>query len=156
MVVRPPRSADRARLVEALRSDATFTDEEVAVALELIDAALEEPDGDYLVRVAELPDVPVAGYVCFGHTPMTQSTFDLYWIVTHARARGRGVASGLIRAMEDEVRARGGTHVRVETSEQESHGPARRLYARLDYPEAARFADFYSPGDDLIVYYKGL
>ena len=126
------------------------------VALELVDNALENGERDYVVRVADLPDFWVAGYLCFGRTPMTDTTWDLSWVVTHAGARGRGVARALIEAMEAELRVHPGAAVRVETSQQESHGAARRLYDRLGYPEVARFPDFYRAGDDLIVYYKKL
>jgi ribosomal protein S18 acetylase RimI-like enzyme len=145
---------DRAALEEALRSDGTFRDDEVAVALELIDDAIGGSK-DYWIRVATIDD-RVAGYICYGPTPMTQSTYDLYWIVVHSECRGRGVAGGLIGAMEQDLGGRGGTGIRVETSQLEGYGAARKLYARYGYPEAARFTDFYRPGDDLIVYYKRL
>ncbi|HUS68100.1 MAG TPA: N-acetyltransferase [Kofleriaceae bacterium] len=154
--IRALRASDRPRLIAALESDSTFSEVEVDVALELIDNALEHGERDYIVRVADLPDFWVAGYICFGRTPMTDTTWDLYWVVTHAGARGRGVARALIEAMEVELRALPGTAVRVETSQQESHEAARRLYDRLGYPEVARFPDFYRAGDDLIVYYKKL
>ena len=144
-------------LLEAMLA-ASFRPEEVIVALELIDHALEGSD-DYWVRVgADVPGVPkgIAGYICFGPTPMTDATYDLYWIVTHPRARGRGVASALITSMENELRERAATGIRVETSETENHDAARRLYARLDYPVAAHLADFYRAGDGLILYYKRL
>jgi len=44
----------------------------------------------------------------------------------------------------------------VETSQKDAYDPARRFYERCGYPEHARFADFYRPGDDLVVYYKRL
>jgi len=164
VTIRSPRpdSDDRARLEAALRSDTTFLEEEVAVALELVDRALESHadlvacEHDYTVLIADLSGFPVAGYICFGRTPMTEGTWDLYWVVTHAEARGRGIARSLIRAMELEVADRGASAIRVETSQKESHGAARRLYDRLGYPEHARFPDFYRVGDDLIVYYKRL
>lgn len=155
-IIREPRPDDRPYLLEALRSGRNFTDEEVAVALELVDNALEHGQHDYSVRVADLDTRQAAGYICFGRTPMTLATYDLYWVVTHARARGRGVASTLIRAMEAELRTVGACSIRVETSLQESYGPARNLYERLGYPVLARFPDFYRPGDDLLVYYKRL
>jgi hypothetical protein len=58
--------------------------------------------------------------------------------------------------MEGELRATGGGAVRVETSETESYGAARALYARAGYPMAAKLEDFYAPGDALIIYYKRL
>jgi ribosomal protein S18 acetylase RimI-like enzyme len=154
--IRALRPDDRPYLLEALRSDRTFTDEEVTVALELIDNALENVQHDYEVRVADIDGRPAAGYICFGRTPMTASTYDLYWVVTHAQARGHGVASSLVRSMEAELATVGGRSIRVETSQKESYGAARSLYARLGYPMLARFPDFYRPGDDLIVYYKRL
>jgi ribosomal protein S18 acetylase RimI-like enzyme len=154
--IRALRPDDRPYLLEALRSDDTFNEEEVQVALELIDNALEHGQHDYSVRVADLQTRPAVGYICFGRTPMTAATYDLYWVVTHAQARGCGVASSLVRSMEDELRRLRARSVRVETSLKESYGAARGLYERLGYPVVARFPDFYRPGDDLIVYYKRL
>lgn len=146
---------DRDALVAALDSDDTFTREEIAVALELIDDALENVRSDYWIRVVEIEGT-LAGYVCFGPTPMTRSTYDLYWVVVHTAHRGHGLATALVRAMEAELVEEGATAIRVETSQSDGYGAARRLYERLGYPEAARFPDFYRPGDDLIVYYKKL
>ena len=145
---------DRPALEAALRSDGTFRDDEVAVALELIDDAVKGSD-DYWIRVAE-HDAKVGGYICYGPTPMTLSTYDLYWVVVHADARGHGLATALVAEMESDLRDRGATGIRVETSELEGYGAARKLYERLDYPEAARLDDFYRAGDALITYYKRL
>ncbi len=154
--IRKLDAGDRSLLEGILRSDATFTETEVGVALELVDDALGNAASDYWFRIAEI-DGKAAGYICFGPTPMTSCTFDLYWIVTHAGARGKGVAGQLIRAMEAELQAGGKrAQVRVETSQSEGYGAARKLYDRMGYPEIARFADFYKEGDDLIVFYKSL
>lgn len=154
MRVRPLASSDR-RALEAAVS-ASFRGDEIIVALELLDDSLSGMD-DYSVLVADRVDgAPdgIGGYICFGPTPMTDSTFDLYWIVTHPDARGRGVASALIVAMEHDLRGRGAAAIRVETSESESYGAARRLYDRHDYPQAAFLPSFYRRGDGLLLYYK--
>lgn len=132
-----------------------FTREEVSVALELVDGALAEPGGEYCALVAEL-DGALAGYVCYGPTPMTDGTWDLYWIVTHPDARGQGVARALVARMEEELRARGARLVRVETSRLDGYGAARAFYERMRYPICAVLPDFYRPGDDLIVMLKRL
>lgn len=155
ITIRPIEPDDRLALESVLRSDSTFTRDEIAVALELIEDGIARPEIDYWVLVAEAGDA-IAGYICYGPTPMTRSTYDLYWIVSHTDFRGQGVARRLIEAMEADLRERKATAIRVETSVKESHQAARRLYARLGYPETARFPDFYSPGDDLLVYYKQL
>lgn len=98
----------------------------------------------------------LAGYVCYGPTPMTDGSWDLYWIVTHPDARGLGVATALVRRMEAELRALGARRIRVETSRLDGYGAARAFYERLGYPLVAVLPDFYRPGDDLLVMLKRL
>ena len=107
------------------------------------------------MRVAEL-EAKVAGYVCFGPTPMAFGTWDLYWLATHPVFRGRGVGGSLVVAMETELRQYGARLVRVETSHLESYGAAHRFYQRHGYPEVARLPNFYQPGDDLVIMLKTL
>jgi ribosomal protein S18 acetylase RimI-like enzyme len=147
---------DRAAIARLVARDGLFTPDEIAVALELVDAAVARPDGDYRVLVAEAPDGAVAGYVCYGPTPMTDGTFDLYWIVTDPERRGRGVARALVVAMEAALRAAGGRMVRVETSISDGYGEARRFYERIGYPVVATLPDFYRAGDDLLILVKRL
>ncbi len=154
MNIREPIEQDRDGLEAALRSDQSFGPDEVEVALELIEAAIASSDS-YWLLVADVGGT-VAGYVCFGPTPMTAAVYDLYWVVVHAAHRRQGVAARLIGAMEERLRELGACHVRVETSELEGYGAARRLYQRLGYPEAGRLPDFYRVGDALITYYKPL
>ena len=157
---RPIVESDRPALAAVLASDQTFRPDEIEVAMELIDSSIGKTD-DYRILVAELhrgtpEDAWVAGYICYGRTPMTESTYDLYWVVSHADARGNGIARTLVQSMETLLREQGATGIRVETSSEGGYVAARKLYQRLDYPVAAQFADFYRKGDDLIVYYKCL
>jgi ribosomal protein S18 acetylase RimI-like enzyme len=154
VVTRRIEPGDRAQIESVLRSDGTFREDEIDVALELVDSALEKKD--YQIRVGVDGQNRVLGYICFGRTPMTHATYDLYWLVTDRRARGQGVARTLVTNMEAELRESGPCSVRVETSQTEAYGAARSFYERTGYPELARFPDFYRPGDDLIVYYKRL
>ena len=157
MRIRKLAPPDRGPLAALLRSDETFNGEEVAIALELIDSAIVHPGRDYLAMVCEAMrdgDPPVLGYVCYGRTPMTEGTFDLYWVATHAGARGRGVASRLVAVMEAQLRDEGARLVRIETSQLEAYGAARSFYLRLGYVEVGRIPDFYRAGDDLITFAK--
>jgi ribosomal protein S18 acetylase RimI-like enzyme len=87
---------------------------------------------------------------------MTESSYDLYWIVVQRDARGRGVAGMLIDYIEQRVSGRGGTGIRIETSQLESYGAARKLYDRHRYEEVGRIPDFYREGDALLTFYKRL
>ncbi|WP_244222052.1 GNAT family N-acetyltransferase [Corallococcus exercitus] len=94
------------------------------------------------------------GYCCYGPTPMTENTFDLYWIASAPEVRGQGIGAGLISAMEADLRRRKARIIRVETSATEAYGPTRGFYASMKYGEEARIKDFYKQGDDLIILTK--
>ena len=87
---------------------------------------------------------------------MTESTFDLYWIVVAAAARGRGIGQALIRGTEEHLRGRGARLVRIETSSLEGQGGAVRFYEKAGYERVATIPAFYREGDDLVTFAKKL
>jgi ribosomal protein S18 acetylase RimI-like enzyme len=135
----------------------------VSCAIELLDDALaraEDNSYEALVAIEQVgaedgTDVPI-GYACFGPTPMTDGTYDVYWLVVSAEARGRGVGRGLLAAVEDDIRSRGGRRVRIETSSLEGQGGAARFYTAAGYERAGLIRDFYRPGDDLVTFLRVL
>lgn len=98
----------------------------------------------------------VAGYICYGPTPMTDGCFDLYWVASDPQVRGQGVGARLLKAMEADLRARKGRIIRVETSAHELYGATRGFYEAMHYDEECRFKDFYKPGEDLVTLSKKL
>jgi GNAT superfamily N-acetyltransferase len=91
------------------------------------------------------------GYACFGATPATDGTYDLYWLAVDPAAQGRGTGTALVRAVEEKLLDRGARLLVVETSSRPDYEGTRRFYARSGYTEAARVRDFYAPADDRIV-----
>jgi ribosomal protein S18 acetylase RimI-like enzyme len=129
----------------------------VDCAIELLEAVLDPPEGNtYEARIlVDEEDRPVS-YACFGQTPMTDATFDLYWMVTSSAHRGQGLGATLLTALERELSGRGARTIRVETSSLEGQGGALRFYRRQGYGISGTIADFYRPGDDLITLTKRL
>lgn len=127
-------------------------------AQELIELASKPNDPkapEYYVLVA-LNDKQPVGYICYGPTPMTEGTWDLYWIASDPDVRGQGVGAALVSSMEGDLREKKARLIRVETSATEDYGPARGFYQSMKYNEEARFKDFYKVGDDLIILKKKL
>jgi len=151
MVIRRMQPADRAALEALLNRIENFTREEVQVALELIDAAIRNPvESGYEVLVAEEPRAGgLCGYLCFGPTPLTDGTYDLYWIAVDPDRRGKGIGRHLHEAFVQELGTRGARLVRLETSSQDSYDGTMRFYEALGYRVVSRVPDFYRPGDDL-------
>lgn len=144
--------SDREPLAALLGRIETFSEIEVQCALELIDAGIAGSP-DYQVLVAS-KEGEVVGYICYGATPMTEGTYDLYWIASDPKVRGQGVGAALVAAMEGDLRRRGGRLIRVETSAMEAYGPTRGFYSGMRYVEEARCRDFYKQGEDLIILSK--
>lgn len=155
MKIRPVTASDREHLNSLLHRIESFTEHEVTCALEDIDSALASEASAHEALVAYKED-RLAGYVCFGHAPMTDGTYDLHWIASDPGFRGQGVGAALVAAMEGELRRRNVRQVRIETSATEDYGPAAGFYRSMKYDEEARFRDFYKVGDDLILLRKQL
>jgi ribosomal protein S18 acetylase RimI-like enzyme len=143
----------RARLAELLVDTGAFHGEEVEVALSLFDLSAAG-DGaspaDYEF-VGAFDGERLVGYACFGATPATDGTFDLYWLAVDPATQGRGIGRSLVRAVEEKLIGRGGRLLVVETSSRPGYENTRRFYARSGYTEAARVRDFYAPADDRIL-----
>ena len=148
--VRDVAPSDRAPLAALLATTPEFTPDEVAVALELIDHAIGRTD-DYRVLVVETGD-RLDGYVCFGPTPMTDGTWDLYWIATAAHARRTGAGLALVASLMQRLREERARLVRLETSSRPEYDATRRFYDKAGFVVAATLHDFYAPGDDLVTY----
>lgn len=148
---------DRPAVARIVAAVGNFNRAEIECALELVDVFLTQSgQRDYNLVVSEDSSGQVCGYACWGPTPLTHGTYDLYWIATHPEAQGRGVGAGLMEYVEQQVRAEHGRLLVLETSAKESYGKTVAFYHRLGYAEAARVKDFYDVGDDKLVFVKRL
>jgi ribosomal protein S18 acetylase RimI-like enzyme len=149
LTIRPLQASDRAAVAGMLVDCAAFSEEEVRVALEMVDC------GGYVLFAVEM-DGAVCGYACIDHTPLTVSTWHLYWICVHPRAQRRGVGAALQRHIEDFIRSQAGERVVLETSGRSDYERTRRFYERAGYQQAGKIPGYYKPGDDCIYYFKVL
>ena len=157
MSIRPFVKEDIQPLRDILRATDVFKEEEIVVAVELMEIVAGEPDQkDYIMATSVDEANVVRGYYCIGRTPMTCSTFDLYWIAVDPAMHGKGIGRELNRHCEEYIVSRGGTLIVAETSSQPKYEKTRAFYFRNHYIEASRIRDYYSPGDDLVVYTKHL
>ena len=153
-------AADRSGVFRILENAGNFTPEEVGTALELIDEWLDlgEHSG-YLTYVLDARDEEsseVLGYVCFGPTPLTESTYDLYWIAVDKSKHRGGVGKRLLKFAEEEIVRRGGKMLLVETSSQETYGGTIQFYEKTGYDLVGKIKEYYKPGDDKLIFAKRL
>jgi ribosomal protein S18 acetylase RimI-like enzyme len=133
-----------------------FRPDEVDVAVELVEERLAKGEASgYYFFFAERDGLP-AGYVCYGSTPCTIGSFDLYWIVVAKENQGNGLGLELMRLAEVAAKKMGGRNMYVETSGKELYVSTRKFYEKAGYAKAATLPDFYDLGDDKIIYQKAL
>ena len=166
MRVAPLHASDRTRVEQILRATVVFRDEEVEVALELFDlvyggrgsveGGADAPEPDYTFVGVFTDAGLLVGYACYGPTPATDRTYDLYWIAVDPAAQGSGAGTRLLAEVERRLCNARGRMLVVETSSRDEYDATRGFYAARGYEEAARVGHFYAPGDDRVIYTKRL
>jgi ribosomal protein S18 acetylase RimI-like enzyme len=146
---------DKRALIQILKNTPEFKPFEVVVAEEVIDSYLSDPKSGYHTLIAE-DDEGVAGYICFGETPCTVGTWDIYWVAVDREKRGRGIGKALSEAAETAIKKARGRMAIIETSSTPPYENTRRFYLSRSYELIARIPDFYTPGDDKLIMKKRL
>jgi ribosomal protein S18 acetylase RimI-like enzyme len=147
---------DRTQLATLIESVDLFSRAEKEIALEVLDSYLAHPGRDYHALGAFTPrDVPL-GYACFGPTPCTSGSWDLYWIAVSGEARGRGVGTLLMEEFERRLVDLNARLVLIETSSRADYALTRAFYLGRGYEVVAQVPDFYAPGDDRLIFTRTL
>jgi len=139
-----------------LHSTPEFLPREVVVAEELIDSFLtSSQESGYHILVAET-DGKVMGYICYGETPLTEGTWDIYWIAVDRTRQGKGIGRALMRETENKIRELKGRLAIIETSSKPDYNKTRRFHSSQGYSEIALIPDFYTVGDGKVIMIKRL
>lgn len=152
-----PNEKDGVQIHAITANTTVFNQEEVECVDELwneYQAQGSEKSGYYFL--VEKENEMVLGYACYGPRALTDRTYDLYWIAVNPETRRGGVGRKLLAATEDAVRELGGRLLVVETSGLPKYEPTRAFYIATGYLLEATLKDFYSDGDDLVIFTKHL
>ncbi len=157
MVIRSLVRKDRPTLLSMLIKTKAFTSQEIDVAMELIDIVLKDQiQRDYTIHcIVNHQDQPI-GYICYGSTPMTQGTYDLYWIVVDPDFQNQGAGSKLLDFLENQVRQARGRMILADTSSIPQYTVTQKFYLQNGFQEVSRVPDYYYPGNDRITFCKKL
>ena len=156
-MIRPMEEEDGETVLRIVHATDMFLPSEIFYAEEQIDIYLHRPNQkDYFLVVVENENREVVGFLSYGPTPLTDGTYDLYWMAVSPEEQGRGYGKELVRWLEHTVQKAKGRLIVIETSSQPKYHPTQQFYLRLGYTEAARIPGFYRPGDDRIIYVKYL
>ncbi len=147
---------DRDAILKLITDTNVFRPDEIVIAEEVLDDALVRGENGHYQSYTFMRDNRPVGWVCFGPTPCTVGTFDVYWLATDPAFQGKGIGKALMAHAERLITERGGRLSVVETAGRAVYTPTRTFYERRGYRQAARVPDFYGVGDDKVIYTKPL
>ena len=153
------KKSDRDKINKILVDTNNFLDDEISVAMELIDIHInveEQRDYEIFVDRNEEDENIINGYVCIGPRPLTEGTYDLYWIAVNPAIQSKGLGSKLIKHIEEHIKNKKGRLVLIETSGKPSYEKERKFYEKNLYQKFVEIKDFYKKDDSLVVYGKYL
>ena len=133
-----------------------FRPDEIPVALEVFDEAVRAgPRGEPYSALGADIDGRLSGWICWGPTPCTLGTYDLYWMAVDPALQGTGIGTALVLEMERRLAGLARLII-VETAGRPDYGATRRFYEGRGYRATARIPDFYAAGDDQVVFVKSV
>ena len=184
--IRIAKPEDETIVMDIIERTGFFRPVEIDIAREVFtEAALRKPGCSYQSYIAEIrdtiddrrltveeglfanrpssliprpsPPVPrIVGWVCFGETPCTLGTFDIYWIAVDPTLQRQGAGKFMLEFSENEIKKQNGRLAVVETSGMKRYESTQKFYEKNNYTIAAKIPDFYAPGDDKLIYIKTL
>ena len=153
-MIRKVKRADAEKIERILKKIPQFTEKEIDVAMELVNiSSNNQTQTDYNTFVFE-ENGKVLGYHCTGRRPLTDAVYDLYWIIADPESEIKGIGTELVKHAEHFVKEKGARWLLAETSSKEGYSRTRNFYLRNNFSIVAEINDFYSAGDNLIVFGK--
>lgn len=152
VIIRPTQAADTPHLQQILNRTELFPPEFLP---EILGAYLRKPNGPVRWLSADIGG-DIVGFCYAEPEPMTDGTWNMRALAVTPFAQRQGVGSGLATGLADELSRKGGRVLIVDTSSTEAFASARAFYFSCGYVLEARIRDFWSDGDDKIVFHKAL
>lgn len=151
-----PVPTDREDILNIVSSTGFFSDDELEIAVELVEERLLKGTacGYYFLFLET--DESLTGYSCYGPVPGTMHSFDIYWIAVKNESRGTGLGKLILKMSERKIADMNGKSIYIETSSRDKYLPTRKFYERCGYRAEAQLKDFYAPSDDKIIYVKNI
>ena len=154
-MIRPTLETETEDLLAAAESTMVFKPIELAALRELLDDLHAGHSGDHLAITYEL-DGKAIGFAYYAPTAMTDRCWHLYWLFVPQEIRAKGIGTELLKYVESDIAKAGGRILLIETSGLPSYDLTRRFYLKHAYEQAATIRDFYSDGDDQMIFRKRL
>ena len=152
--MRPYTGDDGPAVVDLVVAAGMFSREEAGF---LAEGVLEATEDGTTCVVADAEDGQGLASVCFYRPEeAAERAYDLTMIAVRPDLQGGGLGAALVRAAEDDLRARGQRLLLIRTSGTPQYDRTRAFYRGLGFVEHAPVQDYWTDGDDLVLFSKRL
>ncbi len=166
-MLRPLRDGDLPAVRDLVVAAGLFTAEEATFLDDVLGpltraSGPDDVDGrTCLVDDGGAPAVPadpaeLTAVVYYAPEEAADRVWDLTMIAVHPALQGRGTGQALVRHVEDDLTGRGARLLAVRTSGTDQYTGTRAFYDRCGYDRVARVPDWWTDGDDLVLFTKRL
>jgi ribosomal protein S18 acetylase RimI-like enzyme len=162
-VLRPLRDDDLPAVRDLVVAAGMFSAEEALFLDDELGPLTRGPDEDG--RTCLVDDaVPGTGPAAAGLTAVVyyrpeeaaDRVWDLTMIAVHPAVQGRGTGRATMRHVERDLTGRGARVLAVRTSGTDRYTGTRAFYGRCGYDRVARIPDWWTDGDDLVLFTRRL
>jgi ribosomal protein S18 acetylase RimI-like enzyme len=153
-MIRPTTPADTPTLIEIARGTGVFRAIEIDALQEVLNDyhAYNRQHGHQAITYEQ--DGRVIGFAYFAPAAMTDRTWYLYWIAVSKLIQARGVGAQMLHHAEEAIRKAKGRILMLETSSLPTYDLTRKFYLKQGYEQAGVLKDYYTDGDDMVVFSK--
>lgn len=153
----PPNDGAGPEILEIAAKISQFSKEDQSCIAELwLESLSSKTDPERYHFLVAKDENKIVGFACYGHRPLTQGSYDFYWLGVDPEFQHQGIGHALMDAVEDEIKQAGGYLLILETSSKREFSLTRDAYQKFSYQQVAQIPDFYEPGDGLVIYVKRL
>ncbi|HTU89753.1 MAG TPA: GNAT family N-acetyltransferase [Gemmataceae bacterium] len=155
-MIRPTTEADTPHLLALTEGTGVFKPHEIEALDEVLSDYHAESQKYGHIAVTYEDNGHILGYAYYAPAAMTDRTWYLYWIAVKRDIHAKGIGSKLLRHAEDDIRQRNGRMLFIETSSLPHYELTRKFYLKHGYEINGVLRDYYSDGDDMLVFGKRL
>lgn len=153
-MIRPTTPAETPQLLELANGTGVFKPHEIEALKEVLDEyhAFNHKHGH--VCVTHEKEGQTLGFAYYAPASMTDRTWYLYWIAVTKKTQAKGIGSDMLRHAEKDIQKHQGRVLFIETSSLPHYDLTRKFYLKMGYEQDAVLRDYYSDGDDMVVFRK--
>lgn len=152
-MIRTTNNTDATAIIEIIEQSGQFDAEGLAHVQGILEQHLSG-NGDGIWLTAD--DGQPVGVAFCAPEPVAAGTWNLQMLWIRADRHGQGHGSSLVGQIEHELRSRAARLLIVETSSLPAFATARSFYANCSFTLEASIKNFFTVGDDKLVFTKAL